>query len=234
MTEELKSEDSYIDKNYTIDNYTNCNYGKCNNNDMENTTKKQATKENNNVTLEDVKMAIYTLRKEGVSVSVLSIRNKLGRGSNTTISKYLTSVINAEQDEDDYQKVNNINQMEIEMLATKIVNLAIKGNLEAANTLVKQNNYRFQEYRKSMEKNAKMLEVETNKLKEEILTLRNENETLKSDLANNQQRVAELIETMRKNDASEEIKELKKQNQNMQSKLTELLEQLTKTKNDKE
>ena len=116
----------------------------------------------------------------------------------------------------------------------KIVNLAIKGNLEAANTLVKQNNYRFQEYRKSMEKNAKMLEVETNKLKEEILTLRNENETLKSDLANNQQRVAELIETMRKNDASEEIKELKKQNQNMQSKLTELLEQLTKTKNDKE
>ena len=35
-------------------------------------------------------------------------------------------------------------------------------------------------------------------------------------------------------DASEEIKELKKQNQNMQSKLTELLEQLTKTKNDKE
>ena len=79
-----------------------------------------------------------------------------------------------------------------------------------------------------------MLEVETNKLKEEILTLRNENETLKSDLANNQQRVAELIETMRKNDASEEIKELKKQNQNMQSKLTELLEQLTKTKNDKE
>ena len=41
--------------------------------------KKQATKENNNVTLEDVKMAIYTLRKEGVSVSVLSIRNKLGK-----------------------------------------------------------------------------------------------------------------------------------------------------------